>query len=381
MTPAPAIVVRTGTAADVEDILDLLAHYEQPRSAFEPWYRADPTYRPEQSWLVEENGELVAHLRMYRRTLRMSGTQVSVAGVGNVITAPQARRRGHADRLLRAAISAASADGIAYSLLWTHLPRLYARHGYGSIPEQAVEATAEPVAMSGARRASDADLPRIAAAEERFDASRSGPALRDLDYWAGSRRWLGDDILVADTATGVAGYVRYLANTNSTEILELGVDPGDECLGRGLLGTASADTDHRFRAVLPPSLLPVVEPWSHEVLPLTGLMARPLSLDALANVLQPVWSARLAASRRVRASVSIQVAGEMASLDITAQAVTVGAPEVAAPTPLDSTQLSSLLFRGCDPVTRQLLGSEADIDLLSTISPPQDFVIWPADAF
>ncbi len=42
-----ATVIRRGRADDVEPILDLLAHYERPRSYFEPFYLKEPTYRPE----------------------------------------------------------------------------------------------------------------------------------------------------------------------------------------------------------------------------------------------------------------------------------------------------------------------------------------------
>jgi N-acetylglutamate synthase-like GNAT family acetyltransferase len=59
------LVIRAARADDIDRVLDLLTHYEQPRSAFEPWYEHDPAYRPEQSLLVETNGRLVAHLRIY----------------------------------------------------------------------------------------------------------------------------------------------------------------------------------------------------------------------------------------------------------------------------------------------------------------------------
>jgi N-acetylglutamate synthase-like GNAT family acetyltransferase len=379
-----AITVRTATATDVDDILDLLTHYGQPRSAFEPWYRADPTYRPDQSWLVEQDGELIAHLRLYMRTLRMSGIPIPIAGVGNVITAPHARGHGHAHRLLRAALAAATTERIAYSLLWTHIPQLYERHGYGTVPEQVVNAAAQAPDLHATRPATDADLPAIAAAQQRFDARRSGPTIRDLAFWAASRRWLRDEILLTETTSqqkDVAGYIRYRAGTEPTEILELGVEPGDQTIGRNLLGAAGAGPHRRFHAVLPPSLLPLVEPWSPQLVLVRRLMARPLSLDGLATALQQIWPARLSASRRMRASVPIDVGEGPVSLEVTADgvAVTDGGPVGARP--LGSGQLSSLILRGCDRFTRQLLGPDVDLGLLSTLAPAQDFVIWPADRF
>ena len=44
-------VVRRARSEDVEPILDLLSHYERPRSYFEPFYLEDPGYRADQSWV------------------------------------------------------------------------------------------------------------------------------------------------------------------------------------------------------------------------------------------------------------------------------------------------------------------------------------------
>jgi hypothetical protein len=55
--PAPGqpsgVAVRKGRAGDLDRILNLLTQYRRPRSYFEPWYLADPSYQPAQSWLAE----------------------------------------------------------------------------------------------------------------------------------------------------------------------------------------------------------------------------------------------------------------------------------------------------------------------------------------
>ena len=83
-----AAVIRRGRTDDLERILDLLAYYERPRSYFEPFYLTDPTYRPEHSWVIEEDGRLLAHLRVFDRKVQVGGTELRVAAIGNVITAP-----------------------------------------------------------------------------------------------------------------------------------------------------------------------------------------------------------------------------------------------------------------------------------------------------
>jgi hypothetical protein len=77
------LVIRAARADDIDRVLDLLTHYDQPRTVFEPWYGHDPAYRPELSWLAETNGRPVAHLRIYPRQLRPGGgSTMRVAGIG-----------------------------------------------------------------------------------------------------------------------------------------------------------------------------------------------------------------------------------------------------------------------------------------------------------
>lgn len=338
------LAVRQARAHDVDAILNLLTHYDQPREFFEPWYEHDPSYRPEHSWLVEEHGHLLAHLRIYPRRLRIAGGIVPVAGIGNVVTDRDARGRGHADRLLSRAIKDASAGGYAYSLLWTHVPQLYRRHGYGSVREHELHAIAQPASSdSVVRPAEGADLPAVARLQDRFDATRSGPGVRDLDYWRGSRRWLGDEMLVAERAGTVVGYARFRHQGDLTDVLELGVDRAEPAVGRALIA-AAAGPGRTFRAVLPPSLWPVVDEWRPTVVEKAGLMGRPLSLRALASTLRGTWSSRVLRE-------------------------------------LDAGQLTALLLRGCDAATRALLGDRPDLDELVAIAPAQDFVLWPTDAF
>src|SRR5947209_883698 len=130
--------VRQASQTDVEPILDLLTHYDLPRSHFEPWYYDDPDYRPDQLWVAERQGKLVAHLRVYDRTIRVSGMPLRLAGIGNVVTAREERGRGYAGMLLEGVLDGLSSGPFAYSLLWTHVPKVYAAYGWVPIPEELV---------------------------------------------------------------------------------------------------------------------------------------------------------------------------------------------------------------------------------------------------
>src|SRR5947209_16186811 len=132
--------IRQATARDVEAILDLLTHYDLPLEAFEPWYRRDPTYRPEHSWVVESDGKLLAHLRIYERRMRLLGGIVAMGGIGNVVTARHARGGGVARRLLQHVCEHLDRH-YAVSLLWTHASDVYSRHGWCRLPQEQLVVT------------------------------------------------------------------------------------------------------------------------------------------------------------------------------------------------------------------------------------------------
>jgi predicted acetyltransferase len=143
-TSNEGVVIRRGRGGDVEPILDLRAFYERPRSYFEPFYLTDPTYRPEHSWVIEEDGRLIAHLRVFDRKVRVGGTELRVAAIGNVITTPDQRGRGLAGRLLGAMLQELPTDGFPYSLLRAYQSVLYERYGWAPIEEELVRAELRP---------------------------------------------------------------------------------------------------------------------------------------------------------------------------------------------------------------------------------------------
>ena len=178
-------VIRRARAGDVGRILDLLAHYDVPRSYFEPFYLRDPTYRPEHSWLAEQDGQLVAHLRVYDRKVRVGGAKLRVAGVGNVITAPEQRGRGYAGQLLEAMLAELPLERFAYSLLRAYRPALYERYGWAPIEEELVQAQIRPFDSGSVAIASfaDEDLPEVMRLYEEANAGRSGTTVRSPEYW------------------------------------------------------------------------------------------------------------------------------------------------------------------------------------------------------
>src|SRR5215210_2040628 len=271
--------IRRANAEDVGPILDLLAFHERPRSYFEPFYLSDPSYRPEHSWVADQDGRLVAHLRIFDRSIRVGAVGLRIAGVGNVITAPDQRGHGYAGQLLRAMLGVIPAEGFAYSLLRAYQPALYERHGWAPLDQELTRAHLPPVGAGSLTIApfTDDDLPEVMRLYEEANAERTGPTIRSSEYWRAQLQWLQEDrvgFLVARAGDGVlAGYVRSRTGPDATEILELGVAAGDLEVGRALL-SATAARGGRIRGHLPPSLGVVFEPGEREVVGEFGLLGR-----------------------------------------------------------------------------------------------------------
>jgi predicted N-acetyltransferase YhbS len=359
-----SIVVRHATAGDIPVILDLLTEYDLPRSYFEPRYLADPTYRPEHSWLVTVDGQIVAHLRLFDRWMRAHETTLHIAGVGNVITARSFRGQGHSARLLRAMISEATVAGFAYSLLWTHLPDLYRRFGWVLIRQDALhgvvhESPIPPDAIAAFRLS---DLPEVMCLYDQTNSARSGSVVRSADYWRAQLVWLHEDLdgflLLRHTDDSLAGYVRSRAQNADVEILELGLAPNHQDGGRALVARVARKGDGRLQAHLPPSLADVIPADGVERIDDGGLMGRVLNLEALLKALRPVLRRRARSTRAAVAHLDGGVPGD-----------------------LSEAELGHLLFHGYDAQAAEMFDGQDEAEVLRALFPPQDFVIWPADAF
>lgn len=381
-----AATIRRASAEDVESILDLLAYYEQPRSYFEPFYLKDPSYRPEHSWVAEEGGRLLAHLRVFDRSIRVGGVGLRTAGVGNVITDPDQRGHGYAGRLLRAMLDTIPAEGFAYSLLRAYQPTLYERHGWVSIDEELIRAELPPFSVSSATIAAftDDDLPETMRLYEETNVELTGPTIRSPEYWRAQLQWLQEDrdgFLVARTDETLAGYVRSRSGLDTTEILELGVRPGDLEVGRALLSAAAARGGGRIQGHLPSSLRPLFQPSEREMAGEFGLMGRVIDLATLVAALEPAWLQRVRSSGSRGGSFWLSTDTSRAEVRVSASGIQVGTQEDGEVAPLlNERTFAHLLFHGLDE-TAVHLGVQADSDLLRVLFPEQDFVIWRADAF
>ena len=382
--------IRQGTPEDVEPILNLLTEYELPRSYFEPFYLNDSSYRPEQSWVVEQHGRLLSHLRIYDRWIRVGQAKMHIAGIGNVITAQDARGQGYSGQIMRAMLPVLQLEGYAYSLLWTHIPQLYARYGWAPIEQDLVRAVL-PVDVENSARIAPlqaSDLPAVMRLYEAANAERTGTAIRTPEYWREQSTWLQETpehFLVAhDNMTdAIIGYVRGRVMEQAVEILELAVEGGSFDIGRELLAAISMQRGGQLQGQFPPSLRAVFLPGEADTLPESGLMGRAINLAELLRVLEPLWRERLRAASGCEGALILSTSAGRAEVRIQNEEIQVSelpAAQTPEATPsLDEGAFAHLLFHGCDERAGRI--DVVGIPCLRVLFPEQDFVIWSADAF
>src|SRR2546421_2983792 len=382
--------IRQGTPEDVEPILNLLTEYELPRSYFEPFYLNDSSYRPEQSWVVEQHGRLLSHLRIYDRWIRVGQAKMHIAGIGNVITAQDARGQGYSGQIMRAMLPVLQLEGYAYSLLWTHIPQLYARYGWAPIEQDLVRAVL-PVDVENSARIAPlqaSDLPAVTRLDETANSWRTGTAICTPGYWRGQTtrpQETPQHFLVAhDKMTdAITGYVRGRVMEQAVEILELVVEGGSFDIGRELLAAISMQRGGQLQGQFPPSLRAVFLPGEADTLPESGLMGRAINLAELLRVLEPLWRERLRAASGCEGALILSTSAGRAEVRIQNEEIQVSelpAAQTPEATPsLDEGAFAHLLFHGCDERAGRI--DVVGIPCLRVLFPEQDFVIWPADAF
>jgi predicted GNAT family N-acyltransferase len=96
-------------------------------------------WRPKEfHFIVEEDGRAVAHVGVVQTSVRVAGREISVGGVGGVVSVPEARGRGHVHEGMRRASEFMCEElkvevGMLFCL--ERLVAFYARQGWQLIEE------------------------------------------------------------------------------------------------------------------------------------------------------------------------------------------------------------------------------------------------------
>lgn len=84
------------------------------------------------------DGRLVAAATWYPFEAWIGGARMPTGGLASVVSAPEARRRGHVRRLLASGFAELHEQGVGWSLEHPFDPRFYGRVGYRSVPNGAL---------------------------------------------------------------------------------------------------------------------------------------------------------------------------------------------------------------------------------------------------
>lgn len=129
MPPAIDAAIRASLCVCFPDDRDI---FSQSRA----WHGSAASY----SIVMEENGEVIAHVGIVDRTITAGETKVRVAGIQNVLVLPTQRGRGLCDTVMNAAMEEARKRDFDAGLLYCvpELEKVYARCGWTLLPKEEI---------------------------------------------------------------------------------------------------------------------------------------------------------------------------------------------------------------------------------------------------
>ena len=217
--------------ADRPAVLELLEHAFGIRELFERYMDYDPEFSYSDFLLAADGDAPVACVQVFAKTIRLRGRAVRLGGIGSVATHASQRGGGLASHLLEEAVERMRGRDMALSLLFAApIAPLYERLGWRRIPSPLLR-----LARTGARESPEpgreflpADIDRVSALYDDFNAPLSGPTLRDARYWRGQLRTAGtpsETFRVAQDGGALSAYVRRASFNGRLRILEYARTP------------------------------------------------------------------------------------------------------------------------------------------------------------
>jgi len=228
------IEFRTIAPHERDAVLDLLRDWLGDREFFARYFQHDPSFRDDLCFVAVDAGRIVSTLQVFRRPVRLNGTVVQVAGVGNVFTAAEYRERRLASALLQRAIRAMDEHEFDLSLLFAVRLVFYGHYGWQSHVRHLLFIDRADVAAEGPYSIAPfslSDLDAVMAIYERYNAGVSGTMVRDRRYWLGQLHFAGnqdEDFLVARAGDTIVAYARGTSLYDFYVIIEHGHLPGHE---------------------------------------------------------------------------------------------------------------------------------------------------------
>jgi len=378
---------------------------DAPASYYEERLRGD--ILPNGVLVAREDGWIVSNVDVFGVRLRFGSAVVRCAGIGNVVTHPDYRRRGLAAQLMKEAFNLMEMEGMPVSILATGIRDYYAKMGYAAWEQSETDLLG--ISGEGPPFASirpldpNRDVPTLNAIRREYGARFVGWHDKTEDEWRKQYAWISyypgevpELALVAERGGAPRAYVRAARSHNrqSSVIMEFGALPGTDRevseLAVALTETASRAGIRAFRVPSPcRELIAALKPRAEacDERRDSSFMIKITDLAGFLGSLGSELSLR-AYVAGVRGTVALVCGGQSATLTAGDGPVRVDrgmrkpGDSMAV---LDAPEWTSV-FLGVKPFSAQGFAArsrlgEAEINLLDAIFPRRDSLFWKSDAF
>jgi predicted acetyltransferase len=123
------------TREDLEEIADVMSKIYTRRSYFDfykmrmDYQTKDPYYKPEHSFIIKADGKIVSHVSIIEKYMRIGSAVVKIAGIGDVYTLPEHRKKNFSRMLMEDALSYMREHHYPLSMLYG-IHEFYHKFGY-----------------------------------------------------------------------------------------------------------------------------------------------------------------------------------------------------------------------------------------------------------
>jgi predicted acetyltransferase len=206
------------TLDDLAEIADLMSKVYVRGSYFDlyrtrmDYQTKDPYYKPEHSRIVRVDGRIVSHVSIVEKRMRIGRAVVKVAGIGDVYTLPDHRKKNFSRLLMQDAIKYMKAHRYPLTMLYG-IPNFYHKFGYiEAIVEYATfvptTATVDVKPVLNVRPYEPSDAPRANELYNATYANKTCAMVREPAHWYK----MGDPktaVVVTDNTGETCGYALF----------------------------------------------------------------------------------------------------------------------------------------------------------------------------
>lgn len=259
------------TPAAYRDLWDDISHT--------PWARRWARFYV----LLDQRDTILSSLKLYRPLVRYRGVTARCSVLSAIFTPRRHRQRGHARRLVEAALAAAAGEGASLALLFSDIGEAYYRSmGFRTLPAEEQSASLRHAAGFDDRHwllrpMEDRDLDDVVRAHDAFVRGRPFGIVRDAEHWqfllTRSARFfarLCDDRVeqrfrIATHRGKFAGYLMTSEGRGEWNVREIGAAGGDPGRMVDVLRAGAAEARRsrlrRFTGWLPPEVVEELRGW------------------------------------------------------------------------------------------------------------------------